>query len=243
MQDMNFSLLELTLPTAEQNLALDEVLLRMLAAGEIPPTLRLWELPYPAVIVGRGNKLGLNVDYDTCRAERVPVIRRMSGGGTVLLGPGCLLFSLLVPFEEHPGITESIKMILSRIGDCLQQRLEGEHTIELAGISDLTIGGLKFSGNSQRWNKSCCLHHGTILYDFPLEQVARLLTKPEREPDYRSGRTHLEFMTNLPLPSAEIRSAFLQEWSAGTHEFNLPLEEVEILAQQKYQDTDWTESR
>lgn len=243
MDDMNFSLLELTLPSAEENLALDEILLKLLAAGEIPPTLRLWELSFPAVIVGRGNKLGLNVDYEACRLEQVPVIRRMSGGGTVLLGPGCFVYSLLIPFAEHPGIKESIELILSRIGRSLQLRMPADGKIELAGISDLTIGGVKFSGNSQRWNKSCCLHHGTILYDFSLDQAARLLTKPEREPEYRAGRTHLEFMSNLPLTQSEIRSAFLDEWSAEKYEYRLPLDEVRQLAREKYQDAEWNESR
>ncbi|QDU80932.1 putative lipoate-protein ligase A [Polystyrenella longa] len=243
MDKMIFHLLESTLPSPQENLALDEILLKMLATGDIPPTLRLWELPFPAVIVGRGNKLGLNVDYDACRKEQVPVIRRMSGGGTVLLGPGCLVFSLLIPFTEHPGIKESIEFILNRIGQSLQLRLLEEDRIELAGISDLTVGGLKFSGNSQRWIKNNCLHHGTILYGFPLEQAARLLTKPEREPEYRSGRTHLEFMTNLPLEREAIRSALTEEWGASAAEYDLPKDEIRELAQQKYEDTEWTESR
>ncbi|MEZ6045181.1 MAG: lipoate--protein ligase family protein [Planctomycetaceae bacterium] len=243
MLDQNFSLLELTLPTAEENLALDEVLLKLLAQGKIPPTLRLWELPYSAVIVGRSNKLGLNVAYDACRTAGVPVIRRTSGGGTVLLGPGCLVFSLLVPFKEHPGIRESIELILGRIGNRLQQGITDSSSIQLEGISDLTIDGLKFSGNSQRWIKNNCLHHGTILYDFPLAQAAQLLTRPEREPEYRAGRTHLEFITNLSLPREVIREAFITEWSAVSTDFDLPMDEIQELAEQKYQDTNWNESR
>ena len=50
--------LDLTLPTAAENLALDEALLEEAEAG--PPTaetLRFWQSPRPIVVVGRSSKL------------------------------------------------------------------------------------------------------------------------------------------------------------------------------------------
>src|SRR5262245_19091088 len=83
--------LPLTLPDLADNLALDEALL--LAAEERPAggVLRLWEWPRPAVVLGAGCPLAQDVDEAACTAASVPVLRRASGGGTVLLGPGCLL--------------------------------------------------------------------------------------------------------------------------------------------------------
>ncbi|MCA9152002.1 MAG: hypothetical protein KDA92_22015, partial [Planctomycetales bacterium] len=83
--------LELTLPTAEENLALDEALLEEVCAGEQEhDVLRIWESPAPAVIVGRASRLSLEVNLPHCAANRIPVLRRCSGGASVVLGAGCL---------------------------------------------------------------------------------------------------------------------------------------------------------
>ncbi len=68
-----------------------------------------------------------------------------------------------------------------------------------AGISDLVLGDRKFSGNSLRCKRDHFLYHGTLLYQFPLEQIGELLKMPARQPNYRQGRPHGEFVMNLPL--------------------------------------------
>src|SRR5437868_2848192 len=88
--------LEKTLPTLAENLALDEALLLEAEAGRGGEVLRLWEWPLPAVVLGAGCRLAEDVDEERCRADGVPVLRRASGGGTVLLGAGCLLYTLVL---------------------------------------------------------------------------------------------------------------------------------------------------
>lgn len=241
--DQGISLFEVTMETAQQNLALDELMLREVSRGELPACLRLWELPYQAVIAGRGNKLDLNVKMEACQEAGVPVIRRVSGGGTVILGPGCFVFSLYLKFpeEQHPGISEATRLVMTTMQRSLQQHVENPDNLQVAGISDLIYDGLKFSGNSQRWKKNCFLHHGTILYDFPIGLTERLLTKPEREPEYRAGRTHEQFVTNLPLSRETLREALVSTWNAYPDDRELPLEEAKQLAVEKYQDTGWNE--
>src|SRR6185503_10807307 len=95
--------LDLTLPTLAENLALDEALLLDAEAGG-PEVLRLWEWPRHAVVLGAGGKLADDVNEDACLADGVPITRRSSGGGTVLLGSGCLLFSLILHFERDPAL-------------------------------------------------------------------------------------------------------------------------------------------
>src|SRR5579872_7437387 len=91
--------LGLTLPTPEENLAFDEALLLAAEAGG-GEVLRVWEWPRPAVVLGSGGRLAEEVDRAACRADGVPVLRRSSGGGTVLLGGGCLLFTLVLDTER-----------------------------------------------------------------------------------------------------------------------------------------------
>src|SRR5262245_36170851 len=96
--------LDRTLPTLAENLALDEALLIAAEAGG-PEVLRLWRWPAPAVVLGAGGRLADDVRADACAADGVPVRRRSSGGGTVLLGPGCLCYSLVLGMDR-PGLRE-----------------------------------------------------------------------------------------------------------------------------------------
>src|SRR5690242_11713934 len=142
--DERMHLLDLTLPIAAENLALDEALLLEAEAGRGGEVLRLWEWPHYAVVLGAGCALADDVDEAACRADGVPVLRRASGGGTVLLGPGCLCYGLVLAFERGPAlreITPSYAYILGRVGGALAGLLPG---IERAGTSDLTDAGLKF---------------------------------------------------------------------------------------------------
>src|SRR5881394_616969 len=91
----SMQLLDLTLPSPAENLALDEALLEAAEAGELAgDVLRLWEMPQPAVIVGRSSRLAEEVDAPAVRAAQVPVLRRASGGAAVVVGPGCLMYSV-----------------------------------------------------------------------------------------------------------------------------------------------------
>src|SRR5215470_19204848 len=94
--------LDLTLATPAENLALDEALLLEAEAGRGGEVLRFWEWPLPAVVLGAGGRLAEDVDEAACRADVVPILRRSSGGGTVLLGNGCLLFSLVLAYDRSP---------------------------------------------------------------------------------------------------------------------------------------------
>src|SRR5205809_872372 len=136
-------LLDLTLPTLAENLALDEALLLEAEAGRGGPVLRVWEWPDYAVVLGAGGKLNEDVDEARCTADGVPILRRSSGGGTVLLGKGCLCYSLVLPYARSPALREipfSYTYILNIIADALRDLLTG---IAHAGTSDLAAGKVK----------------------------------------------------------------------------------------------------
>src|SRR5262249_19628800 len=157
------------------NLALDETLLLDAEQGQGGEVLRLWEWPTPAVVLGAGCRLVEDVDEARCRADGVPILRRSSGGGTVLLGRGCLLYSLVLAYARAPALHEirpSYAYILDRIGQALAGLLP---RIEQPGTSDLASDGRKFSGNAQQRKRTHLLHHGTLLYDFDLELIGRYL--------------------------------------------------------------------
>jgi lipoate-protein ligase A len=205
--------------------------------------LRFWEWPTPAVVLGSGGRLAEDVDEATCATDDVPVLRRASGGGTVLLGRGCLLYTLILRYERDAALNDirsSYRFILGRIGQALT---EGTDAAEQAGISDLTLAGHKFSGNAQQRKRSFLLHHGTLLYAFDLARVPRYLREPPRQPAYRGRRAHLAFLRNLPLDSEELKRRLRRAWAADTSLLAWPMEEVLRLAAEKYTNTEWVRRR
>ena len=189
-------LLDLSLPTPEENLALDEELLNDIEVGE---TLRFWESDTWFVAIGKSQRM----DQVVCAEAGVPVLRRASGGGAVVLGPGCLNFALALSLSKRPELRDvrgSISTILGAIADAL-----GIEGLELRGQSDLAIGGRKVSGNAQRRTRNALLHHGTLLYNFDSKSVARFLKEPERQPAYRARRPHNEFLGTIPLSKEAIK--------------------------------------
>jgi lipoate-protein ligase A len=235
--------LDLTMPTPVENLALDEALLLEAEDGRGGEVLRLWEWPEPAVILGAGCRLAEDVDEAACRADGVPILRRASGGGTVLLGPGCLLYSLVLDYERDPSLRDvsaSYAYILDRIRAAFADVLAG---LEPAGISDLAVAGRKVSGNAQQRKQRHLLHHGTLLYAFDLAQVGRYLRLPERQPDYRDGRDHAAFLTNMRIPRTELTRRLRTAWQAEDETTTWPHERVSQLSAEKYTRPEWTRRR
>ncbi len=235
--------LDLTLSSAAENLALDEALLLAAERGDSGEVLRFWEWPAPAVVLGSGGRLADDVDEAACAADAVPILRRSSGGGTVLLGRGCLLYTLVLHYARDPALSDirlSYRFILDRIGPALA---EGVGAIEPAGVSDLILAGRKFSGTAQQRKRSVLLHHGTLLYDMDLSPIPRYLREPLRQPDYRAGRTHLAFVGNLPLEGAEIKRRLRQVWAADEPPLIWPNEDVRRLVAEKYAQEEWTRRR
>jgi lipoate-protein ligase A len=236
-----------TPPTPEENLALDEALLleaeRQPGFGE---TLRFWELSTEAVVLGSGGIIAHDVQVTACETAGIPILRRSSGGGTVLLGPGCLCFSLVLRYDRHPALGEigsSYRWILDTVMDGL--RLPG---LALQGICDLTWGDRKFSGNAQQRKRDHLLHHGTILYAFDLPRVAQFLTLPPRRPDYRSDRPHDDFVCNLPLTRDELIARISAAWGVVLGSgVGRPLERVtDVVADlvaSKYAVVEWNRRR
>src|SRR3954466_9912043 len=159
---------DITLPTPAQNLAFDEALLEWAegsaADGEF---LRLWESPQPMVVVGRSTRVQKEVNEQFCREQRIPILRRSSGGAAIVTGPGCLMYALVLSYAVRPelkDITRAHSFILKQLTTSLGRLLTPKGTVTCAGTSDLALRAKssltvrKFSGNSLRMKRTHLLY-------------------------------------------------------------------------------------
>jgi lipoate-protein ligase A len=232
--------LDLTLPTAAENVALDEALLANCEAEEgVREQLRIWEPTAPLIVVGRSSLVERELDLTSCRRDGVPVLRRVSGGCAILAAPGCLMYALVLSYSWRPEL-RAIHAAHRYVLDTLAMSL-GRHAVGLtrAGISDLAIGDRKVSGNSLRCQRTHLLYHGTLLYNMPLAPVGRYLRMPPREPDYRSGRSHAEFLAQLPARREQIVLALRDAFEAQEPLTTWPTDRVQQLVASRYGTESW----
>ncbi len=235
---------DITLATPAENLALDEVLLHVVDENPTRAILRTWEPAGHFVVVGRSNQIETEVDATQCGIESTPIFRRSSGGGAVVVGPGCLAYALALPLTDGLraiGVLGVTRLLMETIAASLQSVIPN---VAVCGTSDLVVDGRKFSGNSQRWLKHAFLHHGTILYDFDLPRIGRLLKRPTRQPDYRFGRTHADFVTNIAVPRDAVLASLVAAWNGQPADCLADtLDQARLLAQSRYERDEWNSER
>jgi lipoate-protein ligase A len=230
--------LDLTLPSPVANLACDEALLDACEEDSGPEVLRFWEPSDCFVVVGISNSVAREVNLEACRRAGVGVFRRCSGGGAVVQGAGCLNYTLVLKIARGPEV-ETIPVtnhyIMTRHRAAVSAAIG--RAVEIRGVTDLAIDGLKFSGNAQRRKRRALIFHGTFLLWFDLGLMEKFLTMPSREPDYRMGRPHAHFLMNLNSPAAEIKKALRGVW-LPTEEMTAPPDCSRLIAE-KYSRDEW----
>lgn len=241
------------------NLAFDEALLltdsETLPAQDSPSYLRLWEADNPLVVLGRSSRVEEEVHTDLCRQKNIPVMRRVSGGATIVSGPGCLMYAVVLNAAQKGkslNVDSAHQYVLSHMVKALRNV---DNSVKIAGTSDLVVETpqalIKFSGNSVRMVRSRILYHGTLLYNFELPTISALLRTPPRQPDYRQQRSHQEFVGNLQTSRAELITSIQSAWSETNGKLK-PIEQLSLnrlisqsekLVEQKYQTDEWIFSR
>jgi lipoate---protein ligase len=232
--------LELTFPTPQQNLACDEALLQRCEEEDEDEVLRFWEPREYFVVLGYSNSINSAVHLSACRAHRVPILRRRSGGGTILQGPGCLNYALVLKLENRPLFQDIAKtniLVMRRLQQALEPLLDA--TVSVQGFTDLALGTQKFSGNAQYRKRRALLFHGTFLLDFDIPLIEKLLLPPAKQPSYRQNRSHEEFLTNLSLSPAAVKAALKQSWNVSEELKDIPLGTIEMLVKKRYSTDDW----
>ncbi len=222
------------------NLAAEEWLLR----NTDTDIFMLWRNA-SAVIVGKNQNTGAEINQDFVHERGISVIRRITGGGAVFHDLGNVNFTFIHLGRPEQGI--DFKLFTTPIVEALNRM---GVPCAFDGRNDLAIDGLKISGNAQHLEKDRVLHHGTLLFSSQVEDLsAALNVNPVKYID-KSVKSVRKRVTNiaahLPAPmEVETFIARLMADAAGPAALeDLDLHEderraVSELAEKKYRTWEW----
>lgn len=157
--------------------------------------LMIWQPEYPVIVVGQSNNPEKYVLMDKALSKGIPVIKRPTGGETVVLTPRMLIISLVLKSTKLPGSKDFFIKINNILIPVLKKC--GLTEVCYKGISDLAVDNKKVLGSSIYRKPGMLFYHAVLNYGESPEYIASYLKHPVREPDYRKGRSHSEFVTTL----------------------------------------------
>lgn len=223
------------------NIALEEFVLKQ----SNQDIFMLWQNS-PSLIVGKHQNPFREVEPSCVLAENVPVIRRISGGGTVLHGEGNLNYT----FITNAKISEDKINFGKYTRPILQFLNDSGVPATMTGKSNLTVNGLKFSGNAAHVFKNRSIHHGTLLFDADLKRIKNYLRGESVHIQSRAVSSIRAKVTNLkPLLGNmdekkfyhDLKSAVIQYFGDdGNFELKAnELQKIQELSETKYKTKVW----
>lgn len=155
----------------------------------------LWIPDKSYIVLGASNKVESAVEESMVLKNNICVMKRRTGGQTVMLTPNNLIISAVITDES----VMKPKDVFNNFNDIIIGVIEKDHTVKFAtrGISDIAMGEKKIMGSSMYRGKGKLFYHAVLNFNEPATTFQKHLKHPSKEPDYRKGRMHDEFVTSL----------------------------------------------
>ena len=145
----------------------------------------------PSVVMGIAGKKENLINMNVLKKNPIPIIKRFSGGGCVLVNEDSIFVSFIFSKKTHN---------ISLFPEKIHSLMENFYNECFSNISlkenDYVIGQKKCGGNAQYIKKDRWLHHTSFLWDFNKEDMD-LLLMPPKQPKYRGNRSHSDFLCKL----------------------------------------------
>lgn len=248
--DHIFDVIEPTVLSPAMHVALDEVIMREVAAGTRPPTLRFWDWDSPLVVIGSFQSVRNEVDEEAAQRHGIGVVRRISGGGAMFMEPGnCITYSLVVPTSLVDGLS------FERSYEFLDQWVMGALadvgiTARYVPINDIVSDQGKIGGAAQkRIVAGAVLHHVTMSYDIDADKMTEVLRigreKISDKGITSSGKRVDPMRSQTGMTRADIIDAFLAHFRTRYETREAGYSEAEMsaareLVEEKFSTPEWT---
>ncbi|KAI3526694.1 hypothetical protein L1887_05955 [Cichorium endivia] len=146
----------------------------------------------PNIVMGISGKPSELVEIKPVIEDKIPVIRRFTGGGTVIVDDGTIFVSFICNKDSVPDVQPYPRHIMSWSSVLYSKVFHGIADFKLRE-NDYVFGVRKFGGNAQSITKNRWIHHTSFLWDYKTRNMSYLKV-PKRAPDYRLARDHLDFI-------------------------------------------------
>lgn len=201
----------------------------------------------PAIVAGKHQNLMAEINLGMVCEKNIPVIRRISGGGTVYHDEGNLNYTLIRSEErkdrmiDFRAFTKPVISFLDLSG--INARFEGKN--------NLVVNGKKISGNSAHVYRNRVIHHGTILFDTNLENLNQSISPNIENMEDRAVQSIRAKVTNISshldskIPIEEFESEFekyLINYFSINEIRDISFKErkaIDALVREKYRSWDW----
>ena len=238
--------------TAFAGLAADEILANRVGAGTSQPTLRLYTYQ-PCALVGRFQSIENELNLEYCAQNKIPVNRRPTGGGAIIMGENQLGVALAIPGKTD----ESYASVRERMAQFSQGIISGLNTlgieVEFRRKNDLEVNGKKIAGlGLHKTATGGLLFHASLLVDLDVSYMLNVLRTPFEKISDKEIATVAERTTNVqreykkPLTLNNVRVIILNGYK-NAFDANIELsdfsneemDEIRQLEKDKYMDSDW----
>ncbi len=161
------------------------------------------------LVLGQSNRASRSLKTDLVIADEVPVLKRPSGGESVILSPKTLVISARLISDK----LENPKVYFEKINGAIIKGLQnlGISEVGYRGISDITIGNKKILGSSIYKKKQIVFYHAVLNISEDISLISKYLQHPPKEPDYRKGRNHNDFVTSIHQAGYQLEANKLIE--------------------------------
>jgi len=181
----------------------------------------IWQPDKIYLVLGQSNTAENSLLLDKVYADKIPVLKRPSGGETVVLTPKTLVISAVVVTQNLQNPHKYFKYFNEILISAIQQL--GIKDIAAKGISDLTIGNKKILGSSIYRHKDKLFYHAVLNVAETTETIVKYIKNPKREPDYRKGRDHKDFVTSIvehypSLDESKLKELIKEKFSKAKYQ-------------------------
>ncbi|MBN1971639.1 MAG: hypothetical protein JW870_19915 [Candidatus Delongbacteria bacterium] len=162
----------------------------------------IWVPDQTNLILGQSNNPEKSLNTEFVILDNIPVFKRPSGGETVVLTPK----TIVLAFVEKKNSLIAPGTFFKKFNGIVMHALEtlGISNVFHRGISDLTIGNKKILGSSIYMKPDRIFYHAVINVSESIDTITRYISHPDKEPDYRKGRSHNDFVTSISKEYPEI---------------------------------------
>ncbi|XP_057858164.2 uncharacterized protein LOC131067225 [Cryptomeria japonica] len=149
----------------------------------------------PTIVTGISGKPEQLIEVEPVLRDRIPVIKRFSGGGTVIVDGDTVFVTLICNQSAVPNLQLYPRSIMAWTEQFYAPVFRSTADFRLRE-HDYALGDRKFGGNAQSITKGRWLHHTSFLWDYRAQNMA-YLKLPSRAPKYRLERSHSDFICCL----------------------------------------------